>query len=830
MSTPSRYFGTTIPLAVISTFFIGFIGLSLYSHAASYSGQVEEALRQGGLVVFSLTFISTITLRIIRKKTALRTIFATIIEGAKGAILYVVGDQFFAITSSTTLEWTNIAAIIPILTIISLYLPSKKLETLASKRWGRRLITATPALLFILLMLSGYLVELGQTRHRELEPAKEDIETRYFEAGFKVSFWKGIQLEAPDDVVFMVDPIPQTDLQRLWRLQVWDRYTTREWLKTFHETENLNAWRDPIPIEQDEFVDLGDPSTYQITIPILLDESSALMYQDYLPTGWWDAKTYGTYIRPDSIDVVTDIPYEAISYTVESDYSTYRGGIRFQEEGSSNLTYRIDYYPFDYIWPTKADVSDLEDINAQEWEGILPRVETYIKLPIANGSQYPNPVQHPYTERNASALKRTADEHLPTPFNIFERAIFINDYLAHNYEFDNESFFGTELAETQPENKDMVEWFLERGKGTHVHFASAMAVFLRYQGIPCRVVRGYAEGDDEKGKTLVRQKHIIVWVEVFIPYMLNTGTLVGRWHPFFPILPLGAAPTDYRMFVWPGIGPPPIRGIDSRGFIVYTNQPFQLNAMILNNATAPPIPVPEVQVTFLNLDTFETLGEVVTSEEGIASIEYVFTPEDSHGFQPLGARIRGGAPTPSTPIVIHQKYDVRWLVKPPPIVVQGKTYPISAQPFRTVDNSVIGAGVNITFSDNLFLPGAVLYETPIKYWAITNEEGIASIDFSIPTDIDFPLGNHTVEATFTTGEDYVTSYSTPFFVAGGVVINPTLAASLTRTPVFNIIPFKQELLDRQVETPFPQKILGFFRKQAHSILCLTSFASKVKHP
>ncbi len=41
------------------------------------------------------------------------------------------------------------------------------------------------------------------------------------------------------------------------------------------------------------------------------------------------------------------------------------------------------------------------------------------------------------------------------------------------------------------------------------------------------------------------------------------------------------------------------------------------------------------------------------------------------------------------------------------------------------------------------------------------------------------------------------------------------------------MPFQQELLDRQVETPFPQKILGFFRKQAHTMLCLASFTSKV---
>ncbi|MGE0707027.1 MAG: transglutaminase domain-containing protein [Planctomycetota bacterium] len=60
--------------------------------------------------------------------------------------------------------------------------------------------------------------------------------------------------------------------------------------------------------------------------------------------------------------------------------------------------------------------------------------------------------------------------------------------------------------------------FLERGRGYCQHFASAMVVLLRAQGIPARIGVGYAGGEwqREGGYYLVRQRHAHAWVEV--PY------------------------------------------------------------------------------------------------------------------------------------------------------------------------------------------------------------------------------------------------------------------------------------------------------------------------
>jgi len=820
VSTPARYFGTTIPLALISTFLIGFTGLTLYSHAASFPGQVATALSQGGLIAFGITVISILNLQLLRKKTPVRTLFGTIVEGAKGAVLYLAGDQFLTITGYTTLEWTRIATLVPVLTIISFYIPQQRFEALTSKTWGRRVITALPTLLFLVLMLSGYLVEIGKTRHQELEPYPPvDIDTQYFESGFKVSFWKGIQLEAPEGVVFVVDPAAKTDLHRLWRIQVWDRYTSQDWKTSLQDTEDLltnpDAWRDPIPAEQDEVVALeNDPTIYEITIPIDHSENTAQMYQDYLPTGWWDAETYCTYITPNSLELDTEVDNKDIAFSVEPAYSTYRRGVLFEEEGISNMTYRIEYYPYNYMWPSIASVGNPDDVDVT----ILPQAKTYLQLPQIGGVPYPDPIEHPGVYSTASTLDAEADAE---GLNVFERALRVNDFLANNYQFDNESFFGTDLAQEQPGDVDMVEWFISQGKGTHVHFASAMAVFLRHQGVPCRVVRGYAQGEDYQDVTIVRQKHIVVWVEVFIPYELE-GTRKGRWRPFFPLLPLGAS-QDYITIVWPGLEPPPMIEAVERPFIINTGQPFPLNALILNNATDPPIPVSSVPIIFLNLKTAEILGEAVTDENGIATIETGFTLEDKQGLISLGAKTRESSPTPSIRLIVHRKYEIQWLIEPPPIVVQGRSYPLSVRLARTIDNSLIGAGINIAFGDNLYGAGAILYETPTKYWGVTNEESIAQVNFLIPEEADYPLGNHTVLAEFPIETEIVSGFSTPFFVVGKVIINPAskMAVSQSQVQVFNRIP-RVILYEKPLELTINAFTLApsdLYSK--HTIICFT---------
>lgn len=71
-----------------------------------------------------------------------------------------------------------------------------------------------------------------------------------------------------------------------------------------------------------------------------------------------------------------------------------------------------------------------------------------------------------------------------------------------------------------PPDKDPVEYFLyDLRRGYCDYYATAMAVMLRYLGIPARTASGYAEGyfDEETGYYYVTDADAHTWVEVFFP-------------------------------------------------------------------------------------------------------------------------------------------------------------------------------------------------------------------------------------------------------------------------------------------------------------------------
>src|SRR5215212_2301534 len=79
------------------------------------------------------------------------------------------------------------------------------------------------------------------------------------------------------------------------------------------------------------------------------------------------------------------------------------------------------------------------------------------------------------------------------------------------------------------DNQDVVDYVLfESREGYCEYYASAMAVLLRAEGIPSRVVGGYfpAPYDANEGGHLYREKNAHLWVEVFFP---GYG-----WIPFEP--------------------------------------------------------------------------------------------------------------------------------------------------------------------------------------------------------------------------------------------------------------------------------------------------------
>jgi transglutaminase-like putative cysteine protease len=95
----------------------------------------------------------------------------------------------------------------------------------------------------------------------------------------------------------------------------------------------------------------------------------------------------------------------------------------------------------------------------------------------------------------------------------YEKTVRVQSYLRENYTYDPS-------AREAPAGRDAVDYFLfESSGGFCSHYASAMAVMLRAEGVPARVASGYAMGswDSVEGAYRVPESASHAWVEVFFP-------------------------------------------------------------------------------------------------------------------------------------------------------------------------------------------------------------------------------------------------------------------------------------------------------------------------
>jgi hypothetical protein len=104
----------------------------------------------------------------------------------------------------------------------------------------------------------------------------------------------------------------------------------------------------------------------------------------------------------------------------------------------------------------------------------------------------------------------------------FDTAIAVEQYVRSTITYDED-------IEAPPTDQDVVDYVLfDSKRGYCEYYASAMAVLLRLDGIPARVVGGYfpAPLDPAAGGHLYREKNAHLWVEAFFPRF--------GWIPFEP--------------------------------------------------------------------------------------------------------------------------------------------------------------------------------------------------------------------------------------------------------------------------------------------------------
>ncbi|MCU1307364.1 MAG: transglutaminase-like protein [Acidobacteriaceae bacterium] len=97
--------------------------------------------------------------------------------------------------------------------------------------------------------------------------------------------------------------------------------------------------------------------------------------------------------------------------------------------------------------------------------------------------------------------------------SVYGKAEAMERYLQNQYGYT------LEMVAT-PADSDPLSFFLfTRKKGHCEYFSSAMAIMLRTQGIPSRIVNGFRNGEynDISGSYIVRAKDAHSWVEAYIP-------------------------------------------------------------------------------------------------------------------------------------------------------------------------------------------------------------------------------------------------------------------------------------------------------------------------
>jgi transglutaminase-like putative cysteine protease len=140
----------------------------------------------------------------------------------------------------------------------------------------------------------------------------------------------------------------------------------------------------------------------------------------------------------------------------------------------------------------------------------------------AAGSAYPAEVRERYLPLPTvpDRLRELAQNLTAGQSNPYDKAEAVETYLrSMPYSLD---------LPPPPTGRDGVDYFLFDAKtGYCDYFASAMAVLLRTQGVPARVVSGYATGEAQSdGSFLVKDSDSHTWVEAYFP---SYG-----WVPFEP--------------------------------------------------------------------------------------------------------------------------------------------------------------------------------------------------------------------------------------------------------------------------------------------------------
>ncbi len=203
-----------------------------------------------------------------------------------------------------------------------------------------------------------------------------------------------------------------------------------------------------------------------------------------------EAVHYRVAVQPLGMNVIFILP---VAYAIDA------GAPReFQVDGTGSISL-ID--PTRLVRIYHGD-SRLESLSAEQ------KAETATYVPPRIADQY---MQLPGTLDPRVA--ELAAKYSAGTNTFYEKAQAIESKLQSSYGYTLE-------MQAPPNGGDPLAYFLfERKKGHCEYFASAMAIMLRTQGIPSRIVNGFRNGEynDVSGRYIIRARDAHSWVEAYIP-------------------------------------------------------------------------------------------------------------------------------------------------------------------------------------------------------------------------------------------------------------------------------------------------------------------------
>jgi hypothetical protein len=343
-----------------------------------------------------------------------------------------------------------------------------------------------------------------------------------------------------------------------------------------------------------------NPTLRNNTMVTLLIEkeinTSTSTWRESIPVAW--SGTLGAYIDPNTITLGGSScnslgfgsncnVYENVN-TITTNFSQPQN-VEFEFKGLSGsnpetlLTWEQDYLTPNYlkIQQTALPPSLYPIVFGDSWQAIFDK---YTQIPNSVDGTLPTSVtntsgQFAVSNYNdwapsVNAWKNEVDKNLTSVDSVFNIALAYSQSIAPTgigkpndrasftlgsdpFLFDEDSWLsilapGVELFEAPhpnpANNEEYNQWFFDRGGGIGIHFASALTMMLRLNGIPSRMVDGYAGGNTSirSDKTVMQAHFRHAWVEVLVP-MRNpvSGSYYSQWVIFDPVATIFLGQTPY---------------------------------------------------------------------------------------------------------------------------------------------------------------------------------------------------------------------------------------------------------------------------------------------